>query len=314
MASSIVSKISITKRWYKMMTGKSVFHMSQSEGKYYYKDKVNGYYSDLRHKVTGAALIDENGVPYNETNKGNYVYFAITIFQYGLGAYDLYLETKNEEYKKKMFSVVDWAVSNQKTDGSWSAFDWSTPMAPYSSMAQSEGASLLCRAYKETGNESYLNAAKKAINFMLKPVEEGGTAYYRGEQITLEEASDELTILNGMMFSIWGVYDVCLLCEDKQLQSALHITVDTLAKQLYKYDRGYWSNYDLDGNIASPFYHELHLEQLKVMANLFEKKEFSDTLIRWTGYQKSWFKSKRAFIVKAIQKLKRIDDEIALVK
>ena len=43
-------------------------------------------------------------------------------------------------------------------------------------MTQGEGASLLLRAYKETGDEKYFTGAKKAVYFMIIPIEEGGTA------------------------------------------------------------------------------------------------------------------------------------------
>ena len=310
----MAGKWNIIKRWIKMAAGKSVFHMKQREGKYYKKGKIAGYYSDLRHKVEGAAQVDADGVPYNQTSRGDNIYFAINIFQYGLGSYDLYLESEDKKYKDKFSAVIRWAVDNQKEDGSWDAFGWSTPDMPFSSMAQSEGASLLCRAYKETQEKQYLDRAVKAIEFMLKPVEDGGTAYYRGNQITLEESLDELTILNGMMFSIWGLYDVCLCTEDQDLYKKLSTIVDTLSAILSKFDRGYWSNYDLENNIASPFYHDLHIEQLKVMYQLFGKDEFKETYEKWAKYQNSWIKSKTAFVVKAFQKLRRIDNEVALVK
>ena len=310
----MAGKWNVIKRWCKMIMGKSVFHMRQCEGKYYKKGTVQGYYSDLRHKVAGTALIDKNGVPYNETNRGEKVYFAITIFQYGLGAYDLYLETRDGQYRQKFLNTVEWAVKNQLENGAWNAFGWTTPNAPFSSMAQSEGASLLCRAYIETENKDYLDVAIMAVKFMLKPVEEGGTAYYKGNAITLEEASDELTILNGMMFSIWGLYDVWLLTRDSELKETLRGTVRTLASLLKRYDRGYWSNYDLEKTIASPFYHDLHIEQLKVMYKLFGNEEFKEVYERWIKYQKSFVKSKIAFVVKAVQKLRKIEDEVALVK
>lgn len=310
----MAGKLNIIKRWFRMLCGKSVFHMRQTEGLYYEPGKIRGYYSDLRHKVAGAALIDKNGVPYNETNRGNTVYFAITIFQYGLASYDLLLETKEEIYHKKFLNAVKWAIDNQAIDGSWNAFGWSTPDTPFSSMAQSEGASLLCRAYVDSRDDAYLEAAKKAIRFMLKPVEDGGTAYYRNGQITLEEALDERTILNGMMFSAWGLYDVCILAGDEELKKSLTTIIDTLAEILKKYDRRYWSNYDMEGNIASPFYHDLHIEQLKVMYRLFGNISFKETYERWIKYQNSFIKSKVAFVVKAMQKLRKIEDEIALVK
>ena len=125
--------------------------MRQCEGMFYKKGEIAGYYSDLRHKVTGT-LVDKNGVPYNVTSNGDNVYFPITIFQYGLGAYDMYLETGDNKYIEKFMNVVRWSLENQNADGSWRAFHWLIPDKPFSSMAQSEGVSLLCRAYTQYGD------------------------------------------------------------------------------------------------------------------------------------------------------------------
>ena len=307
-------RISTIKRWIKMLQGKSVFHMRQAEGLYYKKGEIKGYYSDLRHKVSGALLIDENGIPYNQTNHGNFVYFPITIFQYGLGAYDLYLETGDVEYKNKFLNVVKWTTENQNTDGSWYAFGWQNTDKPYSSMAQSEGASIFCRAYKELNDEQYLKRAENAMLFMLKPIEKGGCSRYSGDYLFLEESMIIQTILNGMMFSVWGLYEVSLISNNQELKENLDKSVNTLEVILQKYDCKYWSEYDLDGHIASPFYHDLHIEQLKVMYKLFEKEVFLKMQNRWEMYRNKRINGKIAFIVKAFQKLRSIDADIALVK
>ena len=80
--------------------------------------------------------------------------FSDSIFQYGLGAYDLYIETNNKEYLKKFFYIVEWTKNNQNENGAWNCFGCSSNK-PYSSMAQSEETSILCRAYKETNNKGY---------------------------------------------------------------------------------------------------------------------------------------------------------------
>lgn len=307
--------IRVFKRWIQMLFGKSVFHMNQKAGLYYEKNKVRGYYSDLRHKVSGASLIDINGVPYNQTAKGKNVYFAISIFQYGLGAYDLYIENNDIKYLEKFHAVVKWAIDNQNEDGSWNAFGWTTPETPFSSMAQAEGASLLCRAYVETKNESYRECAIQAIKFMVIPVDKGGTTDYTTNSfISFEENLKYKSILNGMIFSIWGLYDVCLICNNKDLNSLLIAVVNDLAVNLKRYDRRFWSNYDLNGDIASPFYHDLHIEQLKVLFTLFQNVEFKEMYEKWRYYQNSFFYSRLAFIVKAIQKIKKTDSAEVLVK
>lgn len=309
-------KIRILVRWGKMLTGKSVFHQKQSEGEFYFIDKVGGYYSDLRHKVTGDVIIDdEQKVPVNTTSKNENVFFPIAIFQYGLGAYDLFLETGDGRFLDKLRYTATWALDNQADDGSWDTFGWFDPDLKYSSMAQAEGASLLCRAFKEWSDDKYLSAAKRAIDFMLVPIDKGGTASYRPTGvITYEENRFRKTILNGMIFSVWGLLDLVLVTKDDTYSDRLTESVDSLCAILPEYDRRYWSNYDLDGNIASAFYHDLHIQQLKVLYKLFNKEEFARFVRIWSGYEKSFTKPKRAFLVKAIQKIRKIDQEVAIIK
>lgn len=309
------SKLEVVRKWSKMLSGKSVFHMRQLAGRYYEKDSVQGYYSDLRHKVTGNTLLDIEGVPINITNHGSRIYFTITIFQYGLGAYDLYLETGDKQYLEKFNISVSWAMRNQEVSGGWDAFSFKNKEVKYSSMAQGEGVSLLVRAFIETREQKYIIAAKKALDFMLLPVEEGGTTLYNSNGgFTFEESSDYRTILNGVIFSIWGLWDYVLLTNDKNYSEILHDATKHLASMLPMFDCGYWSNYDLDGNITSPFYHDLHIEQLKVMFDLFEIDEFNVYKEKWLGYQNSPIKTKKAFVVKAVQKLKNSNTNVVLVR
>lgn len=308
--------IKVFKRWFGMLFGKSVFHKTQNKGLFWSKETIKGYYSDLRHKVTDNNSLDEYGVPVNKTNEGKKVYFPIVIFQYGLGSYDLFLETGDDIYKEKFMNVVNWAIDNQQENGAWDTFGWCDKEHPFSSMAQAEGASLLCRAFSETKDDKYLDFAKKALEFMLVPVEQGGTAYYdnNGNLLSLEELKKIKTVMNGMIFSIWGLYDY-LLCErDCNFENKLHQSVDSLSKMMPQFDRGYWSNYDLEKRIASPFYHSLHIEQLKVMEELFPGKNFGKYRKLFEKYNNSWISSKRAFAVKAMQKLKSIKNDAVIVE
>lgn len=309
------NKFEVVRKWGKMLSGKSVFHMRQQVGRYYKKDRVKGYYSDLRHKVTGDTLLDAEGVPINITNNASRIYFPITIFQYGLGAYDLYLETKDKNYLNKFNISVSWALRNQEVSGGWDAFSFKNRDGKYSSMAQGEGVSLLARAFIETGEQKYIKAAKKALDFMLLPVEHGGTTLCNSNGgFTFEESSDYRTVLNGAIFSIWGLWDYVLLTNDKYYSKILNDAIKHLASILSLYDRGYWSNYDLEGNITSPFYHDLHIEQLKVLFDLFEIEQFNIYKEKWLGYQNSAIKVKKAFAVKIVQKLLISNSDVVLVR
>ena len=168
-----------------MLRGKSVYHVCQDEGKIYAKDSVEGYYNNLTEKVTRFEI--QGDVPATIIDSGKTVYFCIAIFQYGLGAYDLYLMNGDESMLKKVLSCADWAVKNQQENGAWVAFDFENTDAPYSSMAQGEGISLLLRAYKATNDMKYVNAAKKAKQFMLLDIDMGGTTKYEDGNICFYE-------------------------------------------------------------------------------------------------------------------------------
>ena len=289
------------KKWYKMMTGKSISHVNQGVGTCYSKTDIKGYYNDLTEKVTKD---DVNIlVPKYYVDTGEKIYFSIGIFQYGLAAYDLYLRTNDKSMLKKTFACADWALNNQQKDGSWVTFSYKNPQKPYSSMAQSEGISLLLRCYKETGESKYLSAAEKAKDFMLLPLEDGGTTKYSGNDVFFYEYTAGALVLNGWIFSIWGIMDYCKLTNDEKTSKVLEKTLASLKKKLPDFDIGYWSKYDAGKNICSPFYHKLHITQLRTMYDLFGDDVYKNYADRWEKYQNSPLNRKRAFLKKALQKI-----------
>ena len=78
-------------------------------------------------------------------------------------------------------------------------------------MSQGEGASLLLRAYAETKDIRYFNAAKKAIDFMLIDVSCGGVSERRENELYLLEYTHLPLVLNGWIFALWGIYDLSLV-------------------------------------------------------------------------------------------------------
>lgn len=289
------------KKWYKMMTGKSIFHVNQGVGTCYSKTEIAGYYNDLTEKVTKD---DPNIlVPKYHVDTGEEIYFSIGIFQYGLAAYDLFLKTHDEIYKNKLLACANWAVENQQKDGGWVTFAYNKPEAPYSSMAQGEGISMLVRAAIVTGDKRFADAAAKAKEFMLKPISEGGTTEYNGENVIFYEETDNPVILNGWIFSLWGLYDYCKYFGDEEAAIILQKTLDTLKRKLPDFDTKYWSKYDNGKRICSPFYHKLHISQLITMHDLFGDPIYKEFAGKWEKYQDSFWNPKRAFIKKAMQKV-----------
>lgn len=294
--------VHMLKKWARILAGKSIFTVHQGVGTCYSKTEVAGYYNDLTEKVTR----DDPDilVPKYYVDSGEQIYFSIGIFQYGLASYDLYLSGKEEKYRDKVLACANWAVENQQEDGGWKTFVYKTPEHPYSSMAQGEGISLLIRAHMMTKDDKYLEAADKAAVFMLKPIAEGGTASYCGEDIYFYEYTHSPLVLNGWIFSVWGLYDYCKYTGDDAVQKVVASTVSSLKKKLPEYHLSYWSKYDDGTRIASPFYHELHVALLTAMYDLFGDEIYKEYADQWQGYQNSFFKRKRALITKGLQKLR----------
>lgn len=289
------------KKWYKMLTGQSISHVNQGTGTCYSKTEVSGYYNDLTDKV----LKDDPDilVPKYRVDSGEEIYFSIGIFQYGLAAYDLFLKTNGNAYKEKLIACAEWAVSNQQEDGGWVTFEYKSPDNPYSSMAQGEAISMLIRAHIVTGDNRYLDSINKAKKFMLKPISEGGTTEYNNGEVLFYEHTKNPVILNGWIFSLWGLYDYCKYTNYGESKELLNATLESLKKKLPDFDAKYWSKYEAGKRICSPFYHKLHIAQLEVMYDLFGDSIYKEYADKWRACQNSFWKPKYAFIKKALQKL-----------
>lgn len=309
--------IRILAKYFRMILGKSDLHVNQGIGKIYSKETVGGYYNDLTLKVNWYGEVDDKGLPLNVKMDGDKVYIPTNIIQYGLGNYDLFLLTGKKAYLEQFFKSVEWIINDQDELGGWDVFErlGSKKIYKYSAMTQGEGASLLVRAFKETGKEEYIHRARKAVDLMLLPVEKGGTSRYANGKLFLEETieSTPVLILNGWIFAIFGLYDIFKATSDVKYKEALQKSLSTLKEELYKYDCGYWSYYDQCGNLASPFYHRLHIALLEVLYDLFNANEFKTVKDKWESYLSSKLKRTRAFIVKAYQKIRNPGD-IVIVK
>lgn len=296
--------LNLLKKWTDMLMGKSILHVDQGPGRFYSKNEVLGFYNDLREKVYKS---DDSSstIPVTKTDDGKEIYFTIAIAQYGLAAFDIYLETKREYYFNIALDCAKWLSDNQEEAGGWDTFGYIYPDHPYSAMAQSEAACLFMRLYTVTNDDEYLIRAKKALLFMLIPIEQGGCTKYDGDDVYLCEYTDpsRSVVLNGWIFSIWGLYDYLKIAKDDQIEQAYCNTLRTLCNSLHRFDTKYWSLYDLSKRITSPFYHKLHLAQLEVMYDLTGEKIFDEYYQLWNKYQKSFWNPKRAFVTKVIQKL-----------
>lgn len=292
------------KKWYKMLAGKSVLHVKQDLGKEFQPGIIRGYFNNMTEKVTKEPeLLYSKELPLIIEEKGRKVEFPVAIFQYGLGAYDLYLSTNEDIYYQKFIQCVEWAMQHQEDSGAWNNFSFYYPDHPYGAMCQGEGASLLIRAYTSTKSNQYLVAAKAAIDYMLLPVETGGTTSYSQNEMCFLEYTHRPAVLNGWVFALFGLYDLSIACDEPFYRHAYERAVTGLQKQLNKFTGTLWSRYDLDGRIASPFYHKLHIAQMQALYMITQEEQFLMVCNHWKAQQANLICKISAFMIKVYQKI-----------
>ncbi|MEM3503919.1 MAG: D-glucuronyl C5-epimerase family protein [Nitrososphaeria archaeon] len=311
-------RASLLNRWLRALSGKSYYHYQQGLGKVFKPGTLSGYFNDLTKKVNWKGEADEQGIPLVVLSNGEKKYFETTIVQKALGHWDMWLLSSEESHKDYFLYYMGWLLERQDGNGGWPV--WAhlglSAFSPYSAMTQGECISAFVRAWKITSNFEFLKAAEKAFQLMIKPIDNGGTAIKYGNLLFLEEAplsKERSTILNGWIFSIFGIYDLWLATGDKIYKKYLEDSLTTLKREIKYYDSNYWSFYDVKGNLSSPFYHLLHINQLEALELIDGEGFFARFRVRWLRYYGNLFKKSMALIIKGLQRLKN-PGELVIVR
>ena len=309
-------KIALIKRWSKILLNKNCVAVHQGEGKIYSKEKILGYYNDLTGKINPNTLLDNNGITVNIISNNKIVYFPISIFQYALGLWDLYLLTNKILYLKQFLIYCEWIREHQLENGSWNCFGpIGYKIYTVSSMGQGEAISVLLRAYQNTQDCRWLDSAKKALEFMVIPVHQGGTLFIKENDYIFEEYpgnNEKQSVLNGWIFSLFGLYDYLKVTKDVKVEEVYAKSIETLKRNLSNYDSGFWSYYDRSGRIASPAYHNLHIALLTTLSDITNIKYFHLVAQKWKKYENCNLNRYRAISKKFIQKLREPQEGIII--
>lgn len=272
-----------------------------------------GYYIDFRDKPPAPTWPPHWMEPREEQ-------FGVAYAQWGLGAFERYLDGEGEEWLAAARGAGEYIVScledGGRLDGAWLHL---LPMphtfpvaAPWiSAMAQGECASLLVRLYLETGEEEFSDAAVRALKTMRLPVADGGTLAEIDGNPVLEEypTSSPSAVLNGSIFAIWGLYDVGVGLGDAEAMRFFEDASSGLAALIDRYDLGWWSRYDLyphpRPNVATPAYHLLHIHQLTALATLAPRPQWKPVIERFESYREVAANRRRAFAEKVAFRIVR---------
>ena len=283
-------------------------------------DIIGPYYMTFADKVAYEGPKDNEGVIlFDYFFDIGRQYNPLAVAQYGLGHYNLYLKTKNRENFEIAKKQANWLVKNLESNNygfyvwkhkfRWHYKEYLEP-GWYSAHSQGTGISLLARLYKETGDNIYLETAKKAFLSLDTVINEGGVKFIDTDgNVWLEEyiINSPTHILNGFLWALWGVWDYYLLTKEDRAFNLFNTCVQTLKKNLFSYDIGFWSLYDLSKQnfkmIASHFYHRLHIVQLRATFIISGENIFNDYSDKFTVYSKNKFYVFFALVYKAVFKI-----------
>ena len=303
----------LIQHWYSMICGQSYWHASQGLGPCFKPGELQDYYRDYSSKVEWHGDVDHSQFPLVREPGGKPFHDPLVFAQKALGHWSCWLASSRQEetHREAFLGLAEWLVSNQEYSGSWvvPAMKKSIYTVPYSALTQGQAISVLARAFSSTSQERYLDAACRGLRFMLKPMQEGGTSRPTGAGLVLEEypRHQTNTVLNGWISALFGIYDVLLLEDHVEIHDALESSLQALMTALPKYDEGYWSFYDSSGSLASPYYHRVHITQLRALEFTFPVKAdaFRSTRLHFEEQLSSSICRTRAFLLKVGQKLRQ---------
>jgi heparosan-N-sulfate-glucuronate 5-epimerase len=273
--------------------------------------EIGGYYIDFRVKAEEARWPPPLKVPLREA-------LFVYVIQWGLGCYEHYLHTRDERWLHAALAVAEYLLETQLTgghrEGGWPhvrpyphTFRLDPPWL--SGMAQGQGASLLVRLHRETGQDRLAHAAVSALKPLSVPTAAGGVRADLNGAPFFEEypTTPSSYVFNGGIFALWGPYDVGTGLGDAEAMRTFEEGLDGMAANIRRWDAGYWSRYDLYPhriqNVASSAYHTLHIDQLSAMQLIAPRPEMAETLERFRRYARSGVARSRALMAKVAFRL-----------
>lgn len=239
---------------------------------------------------------DSNGIPYVEYESVGCHYNPTRVAGYCLAHYGNYLALNNEESKNIFLLCSDWFLSFKSGLYEYS-FDWLDLRSPWiSCMAQGQVASIMILAYKMTGNATYLEHAERSLSPFLLSIDEGGVqSKLSNGDLFLEEypSKDSTHVLNGFLFALIAIKQFLLIKKSREYEILYCKLLESLKNNISSWCcYNGWSLYDLnlkekEKNFSTPSYHNIHIAQLRWLADIEDDENLKGIVALWEKGGKS---------------------------
>ncbi len=274
------------------------------------------YPIDFSQDVVNGLLADEKGVPMIDyTNLGTH-YNPWFIGHIALGLHSRWIKNKQRVDLLNFQGLADWFAEHAvKTPNGvvWLYhFNWFGQKKPWrSGLSQAHAISVLLRAATIFEDNKYDLLAEQAMQEMIAPVENGGTAIVREDNsVSFEEyiSNNPVTVLNGHVFSSIACWEANCYFNNEAFDKVTAAAMQFVLNNLCRYDMGFWSKYSLQKkrglyDIASSHYHDVHIAQLKALYNITGNQTFNKYAILFKEYQSNKVFRNKALLYKSLYKL-----------
>ncbi len=214
--------------------------------------------------------------------------------------YDNYKSNNNESSKTYFLNNVNWLVNNAVQKEKYALLPYNFPIPHYnlypmwySAMANGQALQVLIKAHEMTQDLRYLIAAKSLLNAFFIEVKGGGITYkdspnewWYEEYASNGKYVKNSRVLNGMLFTVLAIYDYYKYTNDADAKLLFDKGVNSIKKELSKYNNNGYSYYDLLGNPAGK-YHQTHVILTKKLYDLTGLAIFKEYSEFWKNYNPS---------------------------
>lgn len=163
-----------------------------------------------------------------------------------------------------------------------------------SALTQSVAISVLLRAFQYTGDQQYMKTAKSAFHWLMVPVQQGGLQS-NDIGLWLEEYPNQDTnsvsghVLNGNIWSMFGVWDYYRVTADPSAKELFDSDVMSIKNNMSWYDLGYWNVYSHLNrtDTVNGLYMEFIVQQMYALALITGDRYFETIGDKWNTDQKT---------------------------
>ena len=283
LAGTLAKPFAFGRRVYGVISSKGPWYEAQPPGLFVERDRVGGYFLDYRLKTEARAARNPSSL------------LPVSLAQLALGWYERVLLGEPQAVEQ-FESTCRVLLSKAESSGSQLLWPYDDIVPKYGlrgqrwydGMTQGQAASTFVRAFLLFRSSEYEVAARRAIEPLLERDERFVAMTPSGPILEEGGMRPPAHILNGWIFSLWGLWDVRIGLAEPRAESLLAATLECLRATLDAYDVGWWTRYSLFPHVlpdlAKPFYHRIHIDQMEVLHRLTGIEEFGSAARRWESY------------------------------